>query len=142
MIPVQKESALYEQTARYLRYAHSEVIFHYDLSGVWTPSHQQRNLYGRLNSRAWPDLFIASRKYVYERVNGRRILKGTSFGLFIEQKREGTRLKKRDGTWASDHTAEQAAVLESLRAQGYVAEFAVGIDETIAVIEKYLGASS
>src|SRR4051794_30674921 len=104
-----RETDLYEQLARYLNLKYPRVVYHFDLSGLWTPSHQLRNLYGRLNARAWPDLFIAQpcmvggvplstaapRDWVYEE---------TSFGgLFLELKREGSKLKKRDGSWASPH---------------------------------------
>lgn len=60
-------------------------------------------------------------------------------GLFLELKREKTRLKKKDGTWASPHIAEQAEMLEQLRARGYGAEFAVGFDEAKEIIDNYLG---
>lgn len=59
-------------------------------------------------------------------------------GLFIELKKDGTRLKKKNGEWASDHIAEQAKVLYELRIAGYEAVFAVGYDEAVAIIENYL----
>lgn len=152
-LAVPKETSVYESVARYMRFAHPTTIFHFDLSGIWTPSHVQRNLYGRLNSRAWPDLFIAGYGSTQaETMLAQRTLNGPlepvhinvvpKHGLFIEIKRDGTRLKKRDGTWASDHIAEQAAMLESLRKQGYMAEFAVGTDETIKLIDAYLGTTT
>ena len=55
-----------------------------------------------------------------------------------ELKREGTRLRKLNGSWASEQIAEQADQLESLAAQGYVALFAVGLDQAIEFIESYL----
>lgn len=60
-------------------------------------------------------------------------------GLFLELKKEGTRLKKKNGDWASEHIKEQAKVLEQLRDRGYCAEFAVGFDETKKIIDEYLG---
>ena len=59
-------------------------------------------------------------------------------GLFLELKKEGTRLKKKDGEWASPHIAEQAEVLRKLRDRGYAAEFVVGFDEAKKVIDDYL----
>lgn len=58
-------------------------------------------------------------------------------GLFIELKRDGTRIKKRDGSYASDHIAEQAKLLSLLEDQGYLAVFAVGFDEARQVIDSY-----
>ncbi len=60
-------------------------------------------------------------------------------GLYIELKKDGTRLKKRNGNWATEHIAEQAKVLGDLRGRGYCAEFAVGFDEAISIIRSYLG---
>jgi hypothetical protein len=140
-----KETDLYEQIAQYMNYKHRDVIYHFDLSGLWTPSHQARNLYGRLNKRAWPDLFIANNKFqietrAYEGAD-KLFFAQQKCGLFIELKKAGTRLYLKDGVTlrAVPHHIEQAAVLESLRSQGYMAEFAVGLNEAIALIEGYLG---
>lgn len=133
-----KETDLYEQVEQYLSLKHPNIPHHWDLSGLWTPSHKARNLYGRLNARAWPDLFIA-------------ILAATPWsegqpmvmsGLFLELKRAGARLKKRDGSWVNQHVAEQAAVLDNLCEQGYIAQFAVGYEEAVQLIESYLGGVS
>lgn len=62
-------------------------------------------------------------------------------GLYIELKKEGTRLKKKNGDWANKHIAEQADVLGRLRMRGYCAEFAVGFDEAKKIIDEYLGRS-
>lgn len=62
-----------------------------------------------------------------------------SAGLFIELKKDGTHLKKKNGDWATEHIAEQAKTLEDLRARGYCAEFAVGFDEAKKLIDEYLG---
>jgi hypothetical protein len=127
-----REEHLYEQLARYLNLKHPHVIYHFDLSGVWTPSHKARNLYGRLNKRAWPDLFIANRKW-------QDIQAVSQGGYFLELKREGTQLYKKDGTLrANPHHAEQAAILQALREQGYAADFAVGFDEAVRLIDEYL----
>lgn len=126
-----KEEDLYEQLARYLNLKHPRVPYHFDLSGLWTPSHRLRNLYGRLNARAWPDLFIAKPVFLERTVN-------VAHGMFVELKREGTKLKKRNGDWASAHIEEQADVLDKLAAQGYIAQFAVGYDEAVELIESYL----
>lgn len=60
-------------------------------------------------------------------------------GLFIEFKRDGTRIKKRDGSYASDHIAGQVKLLSLLEDQGYLVVFAVGFDEARWVINSYLG---
>lgn len=55
----------------------------------------------------------------------------------IELKKDGTRLKKKNGEWASDHIAEQAEMLERLEFRGYRAMFAVGFDEAKKIIDLY-----
>lgn len=59
-------------------------------------------------------------------------------GLFLELKRDGTRLKKKSGEWANEHIAEQAELLHILRQKGFSAEFAVGFDEAKKIIDEYL----
>jgi hypothetical protein len=126
------ENELYEQLAQYLSLQHPKLkgLWRFDLAGVWTPSHQARNLYGRLNSPGWPDFLLAVPVFYPSHV--------VVGGLFLEIKRDGTRLKKRDGSWASDHIAEQAATLTRLQAEGYVGQFAVGFGECVSLIESYL----
>lgn len=128
------ESQIQEMVADYLRFRHPDVLFHSDFgSGVKLTMGQavrQKRLNG--GRRAWPDLFIAQPKFIH--VNHGQ----WQHGLFIELKKEGIRLKKKNGEWASDHIAEQAKVLGELRNAGYIAEFAVGYDEAVAIIDNYL----
>jgi hypothetical protein len=143
------EALLHQQVADYLRLQHPDVLFHSDFgSGVKLTMGQavkQKRLNG--GRRAWPDLFIAEVKevicgsreaegfYVSEWGGGTNII----CGLFLELKKEDTRLKKKDGSWATEHIAEQAAVGEELRKRGYKFEFAVGFDEAKEIIDEYLG---
>lgn len=125
------ESDLQEWLANYLTMKYPSVFFHSDFgSGVRLTMGQalkQRRQNG--GRRAWPDMFIAEP----------RIIKGVDYhGLFIELKKEGTRVQKRNGEWASDHIAEQAEVLNGLEARGYKAVFAVGFTEAKQVVDDYL----
>lgn len=151
------EEQLQQQVADYLRLQYPDVIFHSDYgSGIkLTPSQaamQKRQNGGR---RAWPDMFVAERKtsegylangYIRP-LNGGFEYEGYCIGeefilwqgLFLELKKDGTRLKKKNGDWATDHIAEQAEVLQKLRDRGYCAEFAVGFDEAKRIIDEYLG---
>lgn len=122
------ESELQIKVADHLRLQYPSILFHSDYgSGVKLTARQaaiQRRQNGGI--KGWPDMFIAKPRLCYH-------------GLFIELKKEGTRLKKKNGQWATAHLAEQAMVLEALRHKGYAAEFAVGFDEAKAVIDEYLG---
>ena len=122
------EAELQKQVAIYIRMQYPDVIFHSDFgSGVkltpWQAKMQKMQNGGR---RAWPDLFLA------EPV-------GKHHGLFVELKKEGTRLKKKNGDWASEHIAEQDVVLSELNDKGYKAEFAIGFEQALNLIDNYLG---
>lgn len=126
-----KESDLQVQVADYLRLRYPNVLFHSDFgSGIKLTQgqamKQKRQNGGR---RGWPDMFIA------EPMNGLH-------GLMIELKKAGTRLKKKDGTWASSHLEEQNEVLNKLQKKGYAAYFAVGFEEAKDIIDDYLGGTN
>ena len=123
-----KESDLQVQVADYLRLRYPKVLFHSDFgSGIKLTKgqamKQKRQNGGR---RGWPDMCVAEPR------NGLH-------GLFIELKAKGVRLKKKDGTWASEHLAEQNEVLQALSNKGYAAYFAVGFEEAKQIIDDYLG---
>ena len=132
------EADLQVQVADYLRLQYPSVMFHSDYgSGIKLTMgqaiKQKRQNGGR---RAWPDMFIAEpKKEVVALINEYT----QSYGLFIELKRPGTRIFKKDGTLVADeHIREQFDVLEQLRKRGYVAEFACGFDEAKKLIDEYL----
>lgn len=122
------EAELQKQVAIYIRMQYPDVIFHSDFgSGVkltpWQAKMQKMQNGGR---RAWPDMFIAEPH-------------GKWHGLFIELKKDGVRLKKKSGEWASDHITEQAALLDELTNKGYMADFAIGFEQALNLIDDYLG---
>ena len=143
------EAELQIQVAEYLRLQYPDVLFHSDFgSGIkLTPGQavkQKRQNGGR---RAWPDMFIAQ-PILEENVVHMGLVDKNRFrdafslflrgGLFLELKREGTRILKKNGEWASNHIKEQAFVLELLRRRGYQAEFVCGFDEAKETIDEYL----
>lgn len=137
------EADLQVQVADYLRLQYPSVMFHSDFgSGIKLTMgqaiKQKRQNGGR---RAWPDMFIAEVKHIGEATNGAYFAEQvTNYGLFIELKKAGTRIFKKDGTLVADeHIREQFDVLEQLRRRGYVAKFACGFDEAKKIIDEYLG---
>jgi len=130
---VQTESQLQEQVAGYLRLRYPKVLFHSDFgSGVrLAPGQAVRQKRQNGGRRAWPDIFIARGSW--------DLHAPPVYGLFIELKREGTRLEKKNGDWATRHIEEQAETLVALQAEGYKAMFAVGFDEAKKIIDEYLG---
>ena len=129
------ESDIQAMVADYLRLRYPGVLFHSDFgSGIKLTMGQaikQKRLQG--GRRAWPDMFIAEPKTVMR--------EGDKYyydGLFIELKREGTRLTKKNGEPANDHIKEQLDLLAELSLRGYAASFAVGFDEAKKIIDEYL----
>ena len=132
-----KESTLQCHVADYLRLQYPQVLFHSDYgAGIkLTPGQaikQKRQNGGR---RAWPDMFIAEPRTVIVGKDKYRYA-----GLFLELKREGTRILKKDGTLVADaHIREQYDLLVELEQRGYKASFAVGFDQAKQIIDEYLG---
>ena len=126
------ELELQMQVADYLRLQYPGVLFHSDFgSGVKLTMGQaikQKRLQG--GRRSWPDMLIAEARSLGDKCY---------HALFIELKKEGTRIFKKDGTLVSDaHICEQFDMLEQLRQRGYAAEFACGFDEAKKIIDEYL----
>ena len=122
------EHDLYTMLADYLRYNYKSIIWRFDLAADLKLTIGQARKHKRLQQhRGYPDLFIAEPRGKYH-------------GAYIELKKAGTRIFKKDGTLVADeHIREQFDVLEQLRKRGYVAEFACGFDEAKEIIDNYLG---
>lgn len=122
------EENLHIRVCNYLRMLHPDVVFMSDVAAGMKMSIGQAVKAKKMrSSRGQPDLFIAKPN------------RGMS-GFFLEIKKEGTKIYLKDGeTVVSDqHIQEQWAILDQLRLLGYGAEFGVGYDECIRLIEAYL----
>ena len=139
---IKKEETLHLKVCDYLRKNYPNVLFRTDFSSGMKMTPGQAAKHKKFQkSRAWPDLFIAkpTMKIEYNRYAGEQFLDGHA-GLFLELKAEGVKLYKKNGEMvANKHYREQAEMLEKLRLNGYIAEFAVGYDEAIKIITDYLG---
>lgn len=132
-----KESTLQCHVADYLRLRYPHVLFHSDYgSGIKLTPGQSRIQYRQNGGRrGWPDVFIAEPRTIRRGKD-----KYYYAGLFIELKREGTRIYKKDGvSFATSHLADQHEVLVALNRAGYLAMFAVGFDQAKQIIDEYLG---
>ena len=134
-----REHDIYTMIADYLRYQYPEVIYRFDLAADLKLTMGQASKHKRLQRyRGYPDLFIAEPD-IGKTDGSKRAFKKIWFGLFIELKREGTRIFKKDGTLVSDaHIREQYDMLHDLRRRGYAAEFACGFDEAKKLIDDYM----
>lgn len=134
---VQKhEESIQRQVCSYLRLQYPSLIFRSDYASGLHLTEGQARIHKSLQSgRSWPDLFI----YEPRTVNGKRYS-----GLALELKRDGTtiilKVGPRKGKLSSErHIQEQAAMLKALNNKGYYANFAVGYDEAINIIDRYMG---
>jgi len=150
------EHKLYEQIARYLQLQYPDVIYRFDLAADLKLTPGQAAKRHRLHpERGYPDLFIAESSENVNSKDWNGIVRewGFYFGLYIEIKKDGTKLKRdkdakkllkgevkirKKGDWWDKHIEEQAEMLEKLRARGYRAEFGVGFDGCKKIIDNYL----
>lgn len=140
------ELELQAQVADYIRLRYPSVIFHSDFGSGIKLTMGQAIKQKRLNGgrRAWPDMFIAepmARKIDLSKDSP--FDKATKLvmyaGLFIELKREGTRIFKKDGKLVADeHIREQFDMLADLRQRGYAAEFGIGFEGAKKLIDDYM----
>ena len=146
------ELELQAQVADYIRLRYPSVIFHSDFGSGIKLTMGQAIRQKRLNGgrRAWPDMFIAEPRYtkaeckvvdpeINKVIDENYTLRYQKYGLFIELKREGTRIFKKDGRLVADeHIREQFDMLADLRQRGYAAEFGIGFDATKKLIDDYM----
>lgn len=124
---VAREATIHQYVCDYLKLAYPRLIFRTDFAAGIKMTMFQAIKHKKLQAgRAYPDLFIAAPRLGFH-------------GMYLELKREGTRVRLKDGQLSTDsHIQEQAAVLSDLRDLGYYAEFAVGFDDARAQIDAYL----
>ena len=120
------EAEVQAQVCRYLKLQYPNVIFASDLSGVRLPYGLANKVAPLKSGRAMPDMTIYKKKYGYG-------------ALAIELKSPSARVfYAKTHKPADNHIAEQIAVLELLRGEGYCAEMVRGFDKAKFVIDWYL----
>ena len=126
-MPPETEAQMHQAIVDYIRLQYPEAIFRTDWGAGARVTPKQRVEQKRLQQdRAYPDLFIAEPRSGFH-------------GLFLELKRENTRIFKLDGTYVKDaHIREQANVLYNLSCRGYLATWGVGFDHAREVIDTYM----
>lgn len=131
------EHNLYEQIARYLQLQYPNVIYRFDVGADLKLTPGQAAKHKRLHpERGYPDLFITESSTNIWNSPVREW--GLYFGLYIEIKKDGEKLTKKDGSWRTPHITEQAEMLERLRQAGYKAEFGIGFEGCKKIIDEYL----
>lgn len=131
------EYLLCKEIAAYLRLRWPKVVYHFDLTGLALSRAQAGMTKAIQYGRGFPDLFIAQKGDLIDKGTG-LISRNYYSGLFLELKAEGTRLFKKDGSIATPHLVEQYDMINRLRNAGYKAEFGIGYEETVKIIDEYL----
>jgi hypothetical protein len=122
-----KEAHLHIAICLYIKDKYPDVIFTSESSGIRVPIGQARQLKRMRSCSALPDIWIAEPRRTY-------------FGCFLELKKEGTTIYKKDGDLRADpHLQAQAKILAKLQDKNYFAHFVVGYDSAIAIIDYYMG---
>lgn len=135
------EESLQRMIARYLRMQYPQVNFFSDYAAGVKLSMNQAVVRKSLQSgKGWPDMFIAWPTTVKTKDGSTK----HCCGLFIELKKEGTTIYATKGPRkgklvSNEHIQHQAGVLNSLNAAGYCAVFGVGFDQTVKIIDWYMG---
>lgn len=126
-----EERKLYPLIAQYLQLHYPDVVYRFDLAADLKLTYSQAKRHKTIHPlRGYPDLFIAKPVYPYG-------------GLFLELKKDGASVLKKDGTLKKDdHLQEQFNMLKRLIEAGYKANFAIGYEDTIKQIENYLHGNS
>jgi hypothetical protein len=119
------EYILSKAVADYLRLQFPRVEYHFDQSGTMMTKAQSGMQKALQKRRGFADLFIMEPRGQYH-------------GCFIELKAEGVRLRKKDGSPAGDHIAEQMTFKTLMLQRGYFATFCVGFSEAKTSIDEYL----
>lgn len=123
MIPTEEDLQI--MVCDYIRSLWPGVIFNSDGAGNNVSKAQAGKNTQLRSGPGFPDVFVAEPRGGYH-------------GLFLELKREGTKLHKKDGSWANLHIQQQAEVLTKLDEAGYYAWFAIGWDEAKEIIDEYM----
>lgn len=121
-----KEEKEHQRVCKYLQTFYNDVIFTSDASGVRMPIGLSVKFSKLKSDRGIPDILIlkANKKY---------------HGLLIEMKRTGEVVYRKDGQLRkNEHLKEQSDLHKRLEKGGYYADFAIGYDQAVAIIDAYM----
>ena len=126
ILKVQSEKDLQKMVCDYLKAQYPKVLFNSDMAGAMKLTIGQAVQISKLRSnKGYPDLAIYEPRGEYN-------------GLFIELKKEGEVLYKKNGEAITEHVQEQINCINLLKAKGYYAIMCIGFDETKMAIDLYL----
>jgi len=125
VLKLQSEESLHKSICDYIKVQYPKILFNSDMSGIKLTKGQAVKASKLRSNKGYPDISI------YEP-------RGGFHGLFVELKKEGEVLYKRNGAAVTEHVREQIICMYLLRTKGYCAGFAIGFNEAKTVIDDYL----
>lgn len=109
----------------HITHNYPEVLYFCDLAGLNLPEKTAVLVYRLRSNRGFPDLNILHPNDKYS-------------ALFIEYKKTGTNIFKKNGDYVSEHLREQSEVLIRLNSLGFYACFGIGPEPTCKLIDSYM----
>lgn len=121
------ETEVQIELSRYIQSHYGQVLFHNDFGSGTKLTFSQAKRQRAMNPvRGFPDLQIL------EPI-------GKWNGCFLELKKAGTKILRKDGLLVADeHIREQADYIIELRRRGYWADFAIGLEQAKSLVEAYM----
>lgn len=119
------EKQIHINICEYLRLQYPNLIFFSDASGLRVSVGLRIEIQKKMSGHKIPDLIILVPNSQYR-------------GAFIEIKRCKDDLYLKSGKLKNDHVKSQEHTMILLRDMGYFAEFGIGFEHTIQMIERYL----
>ena len=121
-----KEEQLHIAICNYIKLQYPNVIFTSESSGIRVFRQQAKKLKSMRSCSGLPDIMIFEPRK-------------QKAGMFLEVKKDGTKIYKKDGELTKDkHLNQQEEILHRLKEKGYFAEFVVGFDEAKVIIDWYM----
>lgn len=125
------ETTIYKNIAFYMKTCWPDVLYRFDFAAGTKLSKKQAVEHKNLQKdRGFCDFVIFKKIDVADKLQ--------YCGLALEIKKSGERIYKVSGEFANEHIREQAKCLEVLKSEGWMAHFAIGLNECIDRIENYL----
>jgi len=119
------EKVEHRQVCDYIRIQYPNAIFNTDASGIKLTIGQAVQMKKLRSNRAFPDIVV------YEPRNG-------YYGLFIEMKKTGEILFKKNGEPKTEHIKEQLKMCEMLMSRRYYAMICIGFEHAKKIIDWYM----
>lgn len=121
-----EEAKIHIAICDYIRLQYPKTVFTSEAGGIYTTMSQARLIKRTRSSVGIPDLIIFEPR-------------GEFCGLFLEIKKDGTSIYKKNGEFvSSEHLNNQRAVMETLISKGYACYFVIGFDNAKQILDNYM----